>query len=548
MREEEYYSEFDEDAYLQRLAEEEDEISASDVDDPAYDEQDQSLGSTVQNTTQRFMEHRRRAQNLRSGSNLAQKGAQKTVSEGTKSVAKKGAQEAGKKAVAEGAKHGAVAGGKAATAGGGTAAGAAGGGTGLFWAAVASLVVVVLILQILSGVTVFQVFGYNENACTQDNSSPAGLPEDTGDTKENAKVIANWLMATPFEFLGNKPMTKEQASGVLGNLLQESQVSPTLVQNNKFPSDVPNAFITALGDQGGRGVGLIQWDGEARRTAMVAHADSLGVHWTNLGAQLEFIRIEVDGSEKHRMGDFAKPGMDTKYYTEKWERGYERAGKPNMPRRIKHAESFFKTDDITAGEAGFPTSASAGNTSVNGGYNTNSGGGCTTGSAQPVDDVVELATLLAWPPEEKARAMTPRCECGKSQAKPEYVEYKEKAMKEHDFDGYLGGSLYNSCDRFVATVLKNTIDPDIPWGSSTTQYEYLKSSPKWEAYHNASERQPGDVFSTPGHIMIYVGDFEGHKDQVAQASHTTQVGLIKTYYLGDNMNDGRQYTGFRFVG
>ena len=118
--------------------------------------------------------------------------------------------------------------------------------------------------------------------------------------------------------------------------------------------------------------------------------------------------------------------------------------------------------------------------------------------------------------------------------------------------------LWADCGRFAATVVKNTVDPEFPWGPTGEQYRYASSSPKWQAYNDYSQRQPGDIFITKpeyvGHIFVYLGQVDG-VEKIAEASMEERVGGVGEFYLNSSLTEDyavggahSQFTGFHYVG
>lgn len=429
------------------------------------------------------------------------------------------------------------------------------------WIVIAVIVVIIgIIIAIVAGV---QVIGKTDNAdgcygigMNQSSSGTTSVNvQSSADTLANAATIADWAMTTKFDAFGGKPMTREQAAGLIGNMWQESTVNSAASQSKSISSDSSNSTVMALGKgNGGKAIGLIQWDSE-RRYYLAQYAESKGKPWSDLGTQLEFLQQEIDGTVSYpgatynrdlllKKG-FADAGKDIAHYTKAWELGFTRAGKPMLSQRIEYANTFNSSYSPGSG-AGFSTSSS--------------GGSCLSSnlSDSPVaSETVALAVQIAYPTIPESR--TGGDQLGKSKAKPEYVKAKEQAEQIGGKDGYAG--LYASCDRAVATVVKNTMDKDIPWGNIIEQRKYMDSSSKWTRYTSISEAKPGDVWVTQpkndgsGHVMMYLGNVNG-KDMIMHASYSSRgnsrvAGLQeRNTYVSDAMVDksGRSYYGYRFNG
>lgn len=429
------------------------------------------------------------------------------------------------------------------------------------WIVIAVIVVIIgIIIAIVAGV---QVIGKTDNAdgcygigMNQSSSGTTSINvQASEDTLANAATIADWAMTTKFDAFGGKPMTREQAAALIGNMWQESQVRSTASQSASITVNSSNSAVMGLGKgNGGKAIGLIQWDSE-RRYYLAQYAESKGKPWSDLGTQLEFLQQEIDGTVSYpgatynrdqllRQG-FADAGKDIAHYTKAWELGFTRAGKPMLSQRIDYANTFNGSYSPGSG-AGFSTSSS--------------GGSCLSSnlSDSPVaSETVALAVQIAYPTIPESR--TGGDQLGKLKAKPEYVKAKEQAEQIGGKDGYAG--LYASCDRAVATVVKNTMDKDIPWGNIIEQRKYMDSSSKWTRYTSISEAKPGDVWVTQpkndgsGHVMMYLGNVNG-KDMIMHASYSSRgnsrvAGLQeRNTYVSDAMVDksGRSYYGYRFNG
>lgn len=426
-------------------------------------------------------------------------------------------------------------------------------------------VIIVLIIGIVAGV---QVFGKTENAdgCYGIGMYGAGGMSGSGTTSvnveasadkmANAATIADWAMTTNFAALGNKPMSREQAAGLIGNIWQESQINSAASQSSSISSSSSNAEVMALGKgNGGKAIGLIQWDSE-RRYYLAQYAESRGKHWSDLGVQLEFLQQEIDGTVNYpgatynrdqvlKQG-FGKLGESVEHYTEAWEKGFTRAGKPMMSQRIDYANTFNSQYKPGSGVA-FSSASSGGSCLTAGG----------TGSVD-TSSTVNLAVSIAYPTVEESR--TGGEQLGTSKAKPEYVEAKKKAEEIAGKDGI--ANLYASCDRAVATVVINTMDPKYPWGNIVTQRKYAEANPnKWKKYTSLSEAKPGDVWITQsqhdggGHTVMYLGTING-QDMIMHASYSqrgnSRVAAIqpRASYISDAMTDksGRSYFGYSYIG
>lgn len=397
-----------------------------------------------------------------------------------------------------------------------------------------------------------------------EESEPGYLSEK--DAQTNAKVIAGWLSGKPLKANGNKPLNKGQISAIIGNMYAESTLNPAMVQKGFGASQLgignnaSNEQIKSLNGKYESAVGLVQMT-NTRMLTMVKKAESLNKKWSDPESQLLFIIDEIEGvgdkyqNSRLKAGDFFNPNKSVSDYTAIWNAYYERSAdcvagmgvngsscsgnKGGGKKRLDFAEWTAKN----ASSWGSSSQSSSGSGSV-----TNCSG---DGSGLDMSDTVKLALSISYPHNEYSKSKVSSGDSyGKNNALPGYKKAKEEAEKNGGKDGMPG--LYASCDRFVATVLKATkADVDIPWGATASQYNYLKSSPKWKEV-KCSDRKPGDVLITrgDGHIMLYVGQING-KDSLASASYTDRVAAVGPHIScsGDSWN-GDSWTnvaGFRLV-
>ncbi len=108
---------------------------------------------------------------------------------------------------------------------------------------------------------------------------PVDEEQPTADEIDAAARINT--VQTAFEFFVKKGLTKDQAAGIVGNLMQESNVDPTAIQYG-----------------GGPGRGIAQWSVGGRwdsgaADSVASYARRLGLSRWSLSAQLEFIWFEL---------------------------------------------------------------------------------------------------------------------------------------------------------------------------------------------------------------------------------------------------------------
>lgn len=121
------------------------------------------------------------------------------------------------------------------------------------------------------------------------------------------------------DYLVNRGLTKEDASAVIGNLIQES-----------------NLKTNADGD-GGTSLGIAQWH-KTRKQSLLKYANDYGRDPYSLDTQLDFLLTEPKWSDYiYHLSKFPTIEEKTKYFSEK----YERPSKPMMNNRIGYAKSVL---------------------------------------------------------------------------------------------------------------------------------------------------------------------------------------------------------------
>lgn len=404
------------------------------------------------------------------------------------------------------------------------------------------LVIVALFLVLVMVISFFQVFGRSENAdgCYGIGESSINI-ETSADYDENADNIGAWLTSTNFDFI-NGSMSKEQAASIIGNFGHESELNPAIIQGGADGSDKSNQDIIDMGSISGKAVGLAQWDSD-RRTKLAEFAEEKGKKWNELDTQLEYLKSEFDSGEGDRLAASGFNSKDksveelTVLFNKIFERSSDASGGPGEQSRKDKAADFagsFKGGSYTAGNG---SGTSGGSCLMNAG-----------GSNLDMSNIVDLAVSMSYDVGDED-LVSGGDGNGVNNAKKEYKEAKDKAQEKFPDPMPL---LYASCDRFVATVMHLTVDPEIPWGSTTNQLEYLENSDKWEKYTERSEAKPGDIWITQsnGHILIFLGEIEGYdKEMIAHASYQQRVaGLDEAdLFMDENFVDtsGRPYYGFR---
>lgn len=174
-----------------------------------------------------------------------------------------------------------------------------------------------------------------------------------------------------FNYFLSRGLTAEQSAGIVGNLIQESNVNPS--------SDNPAAI--------GGGGGIAQWEGGrwSGPNGLLAFAQQQGKPWDDLGLQLDFLWKEMpdqyagdvaalravlpNASGSTSSLDAVKMSQTAAEAAQAFELTFERAGIPRMENRIKYANQIL--DPANGMVSNSPSSVAA--------------AGCPGGSGQFVD-------------------------------------------------------------------------------------------------------------------------------------------------------------------
>lgn len=393
----------------------------------------------------------------------------------------------------------------------------------IFWIVV--LVITIIFTSYMGILAFYSSIGRNDlgDDCGTNPSSSSELKLDPNMSEnESAVAVMNWLTSNNFKGLGDKPMSKEQAAGVAGNMMQESTFNPKAVNSSSGAS------------------GLFQWLG-GRRNSLVKFASSQGKSWEDPTVQMEFMMHELETTEKATINAFKaaeSKNMSPADWSALWGYEFERFGDGEAGARDQNAERYFKLD-ISDGQV----------------YAANSSSHCSNGSTSDFDDVIEMAKALS-----EGQVGPWDYHCGKG-ANPAYLAARQKQVEAGLGIGTANvcGGDYADCSKFVGTVVNNLIDKDYPPAGSWNQRDYLKASPNWEEITNFGDLQTGDVMVTKagqaGHVIMYLGTVDGAEHMVADASlegGNSQLPRIHANAIDSSWRETyppyRVYHGFRYIG
>lgn len=284
-----------------------------------------------------------------------------------------------------------------------------------------------------------------------------------------------------FNFMVQAGYTKEQAAGVVGNMIHESQVTPTLL-NGDLPPKVTHASVAVGLD---KAWGIVQWYPAKKMINASREAGADDTTIESLAYQLEFLRRQLDGTGPvalKSIGDGLKATKTVEEAAFLFARDFEvftlNDNDPEYDRRRATARQVFNTYGGGAAAPGKP------------------GTGPSTACAAGSGNIAEVAKSLAWPDGGH--------EWRETDATPQYrqalIDYNSK-------EGY---NVWSDCGRFVSTVMHMSgADPDYPEVGTDVMNRYLRTSGKYDVFDTIQMKdlQPGDIFIGPGHTYLFVGSF-----------------------------------------
>ena len=138
-----------------------------------------------------------------------------------------------------------------------------------------------------------EVMNFYNSIKTADLAKVARRMSDYIDYDESLE-IANTRRTWTFLRLG-MGLDQKQAAGVMGNLLRESGLSPTNVQNTKVPGPSKlrdTAYNYSTTDD--IGYGLMQWTYSSRKAGLIIMANTMGSSLSDLNVQFAYMKLEME--------------------------------------------------------------------------------------------------------------------------------------------------------------------------------------------------------------------------------------------------------------
>lgn len=294
--------------------------------------------------------------------------------------------------------------------------------------------------------------------------------------------------AKAFNYFVTNGYTKEQAAGIVGNLIHESGVEPARLQNT------PPGTITRAEDAKYQplGWGVVQWTPAGKMINPSLAAGHAPTTIESLEFQLDFLKQQLDGGTaipERSAGLKLKSTTTVDTATVAFGQYYERFAGSADPRNPRHTQRRTAAHQVLKAFGPGPI--------------------CGTDDG----DIVKIALQLAW--DTPGHGHSP---------KPGYAEAQAK------YNGSKGYDELTDCGVFVATVMvMSRADPQYVRRLSSSQRAYVRGSPKYEVFENLSNEsqlERGDIFVHDGHTFIYTGPYQGSDGQTYNAASASLYGHV----------------------
>ena len=338
-------------------------------------------------------------------------------------------------------------------------------------------------------------------------------------------LAGSTLQEQVWNYLKTRGFSDQSAAAVMGNIQQECSFNPTSVQ------DIPRSA----------GHGLFQWT-NGRYDNLVKMASSMGVDWTDTGAQLEHFWNEFSSTETTWIsrankycngytGFMALTDIDNA--TEIFCSHFERAGKPMLTKRQQYAKQFYNQFSGNYTPVSGIDSASSSNTSttlldkVLGVFDTLSAAYGLSSSTST------NATSTSTAGTDQQQALV-----NKMKSIEGTIAYSQSGTRNPD-DGSA------DCSSTVQWAYKNVlgVDPGSWTGAQRTDSDTYTPFEGGVTESTVSLLQPGDLLLKNGHVEMYAGDRKmiGHGGP-GLGPTTKDLNTTGTYDLV------RRWTGFKGSG
>lgn len=171
--------------------------------------------------------------------------------------------------------------------------------------------------------------------------------------KEKNKIFSNPSELNAYKaynYFINKGLTPAQASGIVGNLAQESSIHL-------------KTGLEEVTDRKDKGYGIAQWT-FGRRTALEKYAKGVEKPVNDINVQLDFLWQELNTTEKkafNALKNAQSPEQAAEIFHDKFERSADKKGDKNYNRRLNYANQFHSEFSGVTIDTPQPTSIPNGN-------------------------------------------------------------------------------------------------------------------------------------------------------------------------------------------
>ena len=344
-----------------------------------------------------------------------------------------------------------------------------------------------------------------------------GAGNSTADPCSHGPLAGSNNQQKAYNYFAANGYSKEQAAGIVGNMIHESSVEPMLKEGDLSGTRTAASEVDRPGsaDDWTHGWGIVQWTPASK---VITASRRLGItdgQIESLEYQLDFLKRQLAGESpvpEAKAGQELKAARSPEQAAVAFGRWYERfqgSENPNHERYAQRKTAARQVFTTFGADARVPVAAALGVGARAGGgaaapgpavHRAGARGGAGPGGCGVVEgDVVSTALALAWDTSGHGRSL--------GDAKPEY----QAAMPK--FNGATAIDPYSDCGVFVATVMAMSgVDKDYLRRGAGSQRQYVRGSPKYEVFENldnVSQLQPGDIFVHDGHTFIYTGNYQG---------------------------------------
>lgn len=325
---------------------------------------------------------------------------------------------------------------------------------------------------------------------------------------DNTEKILNFFM--------QKGLNLAQASGIVGNMMQESGLKPNIEQGGRLVDE-------NYQPRNGVGFGLVQWTFTARQAPLKQTTDELGVPITDLGGQLAFVWKELNGgwlATLNQLRATNDPVEAAIIIHDSYEVSADSAATVRSVRggNAQSVYDKYKDGDPLAGAAAESASYTEEQASSS----------SSSKSSSKIQKDCEDAAFAGGDFEATLKAYAwPTYKGNTLEMQPAYETAVADARSQGLYVGDGRGAWGVDCGVFVTLLVRDSgfdkgYNYDGDGGNTTYQYKWTEEN--WENLGPASQidpatLQPGDVANDESnHTFIYIGEVEGFEADIASSS------------------------------